>query len=464
MLTIPRHEYLQFLSKYFSINPEIIFQKSIENHIIDPSDSEDVIIEKLKSALGYQRRLLEPLNVALSKSTPFDSIVALLTFKIFDKHCSFLIADQNNIFKLIYFRKELELDFSFTSGEILKIDSCYFKEGKLFTNNIPKPIWFYDFPTIFTIKEFFLDNLPECIYDEAYTSTTNIVHIIGYFYVLSREDHVFCFIHSQELRIRIIPYKTDDLDLSLANKLVRVSYCELDYGPDSYQLKMTEFSNFKILSTVPKELTNKYFRSLIRFEYPSYRMSLSELTDKTVAITKVKLILAEKGESSWQFYGYDSSQAFCLTVFDDLFAEQMTSLMSDTSYFLIDGIYKRGKKYYIRERITNIHVIEFEDEEDISIPISNPNNIIEEKLVIIDLVITEILEKNFVTQDNKTKRFEKIRGISHNQQISINNYNRQYFQKFLVGKSYRVFFVNAKFYAGNLYFILNENSVLSLIT
>ena len=461
MLTITHHEFLQFLSKYFNIDPGIIIQKSIEKQIIDPSDSENIIINKLKSVLGYQRRLLEPLSVALSKSTPFDSIVYLLAFKTFDKHCSLLIADQSNIFRLIYFLKDSELKISFVTDEIYKIDSCYFKDGKLFTNTSPKQIWFYEFPTLFTIKEYFLDNLPECIYDEAYTSKTNFVHIIGYFYTFTREDRLFCFIHSQELQIRLIPYKTDDLDLSVSNKLVRVSYCELEYGSDAYQLKMTEFSEFTMLSSVSKDVSEESFRMFIRFEYPSYRMSLSELTDKSVACAKVKLVQVNKADSSWQFYGYDSSQAVCLIVFDDQFADQLASRISDNSYFLIDGIYRRGRKYYLRERIENIQVIEYEGEEDISIPVSNPEHLIEEKLVIIDLMVTEVLDRTFVTKENKRGRYEKIRGVSYNQQISVNNYNTEYFQIFLVGKFYRLFFVQCKFYAGNLYFIMDSFSKLT---
>ena len=110
----------------------------------------------------------------------------------------------------------------------------------------------------------------------------------------------------------------------------------------------------------------------------------------------------------------------------------------------------------------NIHVFEFEDEdEDISIPVSNPEHIMEEKLVIIDFTVTEILEKSYLSKDNKTEIYEKLRGISYNQQISINNYNKKYFRKFLVGKSYRLFFVQSKFYAGNLYFTMNSSIMIS---
>ena len=127
---------------------------------------------------------------------------------------------------------------------------------------------------------------------------------------------------------------------------------------------------------------------------------------------------------------------------------------------MINGIYKRGKKYYLRERIENIHPIDLEYEEEISIPVTNPEHITEEKLVIIDIVVTEILEKYFLTRDNKQERYEKIKGISHNIQISVNNYSKKFFQKVMVGNTYRLVFVRSKIFSGNLYFTMNRNSYL----
>ena len=462
MLSLDQNEYLIFLSNYFKVNPKTILQKSFDNKIIDTSDSEEIIISKLKSSLGYQRRLLEPLSVALTKSAPFDTIVYLYAFKEFEKHYSLLVADADNIFKLIFFKSSDE-DHLFKTGSILKINSCYFKEGRLLTNQAPKDIWFCDFRTIFTVREYYLDNLPECIYDEKYTKITNFVTIVGYFYIVTKSDKNFCFIHSKELQIRFIPFKLEELDQSVSTKLVRITFCELDYGPDAYQLKMSEFSEFTVLSSIPLVFTPEKFKSLIRFEYPAYRMALSELTEKTVAITKIKLLKVDKIESSWNFYGYDCSQAVCLTVFDDLFAEQLTSLISDDTILLIDGIYRRGRKYYMRERISNIHPIIIEDEEEITIPVSNPEHIIEEKLIIIDIVVTEILEKFYLTRDNKQENYEKVKGVSHNIQITVNNYNKKYYQKFFVGNSYRLFFLKSKFFSGNIYFIMNSNSSLIVL-
>jgi len=181
MESIHYHEYIIFLSKYFGIHPDILLQKSISHGLINEFDSVNVIVSKLKSYLGYQRRLLEPLSVAFTKSASFDTIVYLHAVIRYDKHFSLLIADENNILKLLYFKKDNDESKSFKSGDILKIDSCYFKEGKLLTNQSPKFIWFYEFDSIFMIKDFFLDNLPECIYDETYTKITNLVHIIGHF-------------------------------------------------------------------------------------------------------------------------------------------------------------------------------------------------------------------------------------------------------------------------------------------
>ena len=328
MLSLSSNDFIIFLSKYFSVDPAFIIQKSIDNGIISTSDTENAIISTLSSLLGYQRRLLEPLSIALTKSSPFDSIVSLLAYKDFDKHISLLIADRSNIFKLILFKKELDSP-RFNINSTYKIDSCYFKEGKLLTNNTPKEIWFYNFDHIFTIRDYYLDNLPECIYDEEYTKITSLVNIIGYFYVSIVNDKTFCFIHSKQLQIRLIPFKLEDLNQSYSTKLVRISYCELDYGPDAYQLKMSEFSVFTSLSNFSFDLSTDQFKSLIRFEYPSTRMSLSELTEKVVACTKIKLVNVDKNDSNWYFFGYDSSQAVIFTVFDDIFAEQLASLITD---------------------------------------------------------------------------------------------------------------------------------------
>ena len=53
---------------------------------------------------------------------------------------------------------------------------------------------------------------------------------------------------------------------------------------------MSEFSEFTVLSTIPLEFTPEQFKAFIRFEYPAYRMALSELTEKSVAITKIILV------------------------------------------------------------------------------------------------------------------------------------------------------------------------------
>jgi hypothetical protein len=453
-------DYLTFLSKYFNIPPATILQKSIDLNIISQDDSSDLIVNKLKSTLGFQRRLLEPLSIAFKKTTPFDSLVYLYAFKIFDKHCSFLIADEYNIFRLIYFKRDNSENFSFNVGDILKIDSCYPKDGKLLTNQIPKHIWFYDFSHIFTINDYYLDNLPDCIYDEEYTKKTNLVTIIGYFLSKSKNDKLFCYIYTKELQIRIIPYKIDEIDSSFNNKLVKISYCELDYGPDAYQLKMSEFSEFTILSSIP---LSSDFSSLLRFEYPSFKMSLSELTDKSVAITRVSFLTVDRNDTSWKFYGYDSSQAFCLTVFDTIVAEQLSSIISQNNLLLVDGLFRHGKNLYMRERLANIESLDLDEEDNLTVPISNPNHISEEKFVILDCYVSEILEKFFITKQNKQDSYEKIKAVSYNSSITINNYNKDYFQKFLVGKSYRFFFLRSKFFNNNLYFIMDSTTVIQII-
>ena len=460
MLTSELHEYLVFISKYFSVDSDTIIQKSLDLGIISSDDSPDTIISRLKESIGYQRRLLEPLAVALTKSTPFDTLVSLVTIRSFENHLSLLIADQYNIFRLLYFFKDQQAP-KFPPNSVLKLDSCYYKEQKLFTNSPPRPIWFYDFPSVFTIRDYYINNLPECIYDEDYTKITNLVHIIGYFFTQTRNDKLFCFIHSKELQIRLIPFKIEDLDSSFSTHFVKLTFCELAYGPDAYQLKMTEFSEITELTPIPLVLAPDQFKRLVRFEYPSMRMSLSELTDKTVAATKIKILNFDYSDDTWKFYGYDSSQAVCLTVFDQAFAEQLTSAMTDESFFLIDGIYKRGKRYYLRERPENVQIISYEEEDEIEIPVSRPDQLDEEKLVILDIIVTEITERTFVSKENKHEKYEKLRCISYNTPISINNYNMKYYQKFLVGESYRVFFVKSKFYNGNLYFIMDSNSIFT---
>ena len=67
MISIEHSEYLIFLANYFKVDPYTILQKSIANNIISPSDSSEVISPTLQSLIGYQRRLLEPLSVALLK-------------------------------------------------------------------------------------------------------------------------------------------------------------------------------------------------------------------------------------------------------------------------------------------------------------------------------------------------------------------------------------------------------------
>ena len=125
---------------------------------------------------------------------------------------------------------------------------------------------------------------------------------------------------------------------------------------------------------------------------------------------------------------------------------------------LIDGIYKRGKKYYLRERIENIQSIGLEDEDDISIPVTNPCQLTEEKLVIIDVLVTEITEKSFLNKNNQKEFYERIKGISNSLQITLHNYNKNYFQKLLVGKPFRFFFVKSRFFNNNLYFTMTNNS------
>ena len=457
-----QHEFLSFLSNYFKIKQELIIQRSIDKNIIDPSDSIQTIVDKLQVSLGFQRRLLEPLSVAFTKSTPFDTIVTILAFKDFEKHCALLVADQSNIFKLIVFKKDQPLP-AFQMNSIYKIDSCYLKDGKLLTGIPPKPIWFYNFDQIFSVRDYFLDNLPECIYDEEYTKTTNLVNILGYFLVNIVNDKIFCFIHTKQLQIRIIPFKLDELDHSLSNKFVRISYCELDYGPDAYQLKMIEFSEFMILASNPLNTSFEQFKLLIRFEYPSVRMSLSELTEKLVACSKVKLLSLIQNDHSWSFLGYDSSQAVSITVFDSQFAEWLSTLLSDSTLLLIDGIYKHGKKYYLRERAENIHIFGPDEAEEITIPIVNPENITDEKLVIIDILITEIQEKIYLSKSNKREQYEKISGISQNLSISLHNYNKSLFQRILVGTSYRMFFVRSRIFNDSLYFILDSTSKIEII-
>lgn len=468
MLSVADNEFLTFLAKYFTIPVTTILQKSLDQHIISATDSDKVIIDTLQELLGYQRRLLEPLSVALTKTSAFDTICSLQSLQVFDKHCSLLIADRDNFFRLIYFKKKPTEIIPFTTGDILKIDGCYFKEGKLFTNQLPKKIWFYDLPALFTIRDYFLDNLPECIYDEDYTKKTALVNIIGYLYSFTRNDKLFLFVHSKQLQIRLIPYKTEDLDLSLQGKLVRITYCELDYGPDAFQVKMSEHSVLTVKSTITSTLPPEAITKLMRFEYPSYRMALTELTDKAVAQTKVTLMQVDHTDQAWQFYGYDASQAVCLTVFDELFGELLATYITDPAVFLIDGVYKRGKKYYVRERLENFQLIksdeEEEEEEDMTVPVINPVDIMAEELVILDVYIVEVTDKVFLNKDNKQEKYEKIKGISYNTDVSVHNYNKHYYQKLLVGKTYRLFFCKSKFFAGRLYFIMNSTTVLQVLT
>ena len=67
MISIEHSEYLIFLANYFKVDPYTILQKSNANNIVSPSDSSEVISPTLQSLIGYQRRLLEPLSVALLK-------------------------------------------------------------------------------------------------------------------------------------------------------------------------------------------------------------------------------------------------------------------------------------------------------------------------------------------------------------------------------------------------------------
>ena len=53
MLSLDQNEYLIFLSNYFKVNPKTILQKSFDNKIIDTSDSEEIIISKLKSSWDF---------------------------------------------------------------------------------------------------------------------------------------------------------------------------------------------------------------------------------------------------------------------------------------------------------------------------------------------------------------------------------------------------------------------------
>ncbi len=460
MFSLESNEFMIFLSNYFNIKPEIILQKSIENQIIALTDTENIVISKLKSLLGYQRRLLEPLSVGPTKSSPFDTIVFLHSYKNFDNHYSFLIADQSNIFKLIVFKKDHD-NPTFKKGITLKIESCYYKEGKLLTNVLPKNIWFVEFSHVFFVREYYLDNLPECIYDEEYSKITNLVNILGYFLIIIVSDKLFCYIHSKTLQIRLIPYKIEELNHSFSTKLVRISYCELEYGPDAYQLKMSEFSEFSLLSSIPVIFNSSQFKELIRFEYPTFRMALSELTEKAVACTKIKLLTFERTETCWNFYGYDSSQAVCLTIFDNQFAEFLSLLIFESSTLLIDGIYKRGKNYYLRERVNNIQKLDLEEDDDVIIPVTNPELVTEEKLTILDIYITEVFEKTFLNKDNRPQRYEKIKGITNNLKIMIHNYNDRSFQKLLVGKSYRLFFVKSRFFSENLYFTMSIKTIIS---
>ena len=41
MISIRQNEYLTFLSKYFSVNTEVILERSLENNIISQDDSEE---------------------------------------------------------------------------------------------------------------------------------------------------------------------------------------------------------------------------------------------------------------------------------------------------------------------------------------------------------------------------------------------------------------------------------------
>ena len=375
MISIEHSEYLLFLANYFKVDPQTILEKSIVNNIISASDSSEVISSTLQSLIGYQRRLLEPLSVAFTKNSAFDTIVFIHKIISFDKHYSLLIDDDNNIFKLLYFKKDPAETLPLHEHTIVKIDSCFVKDTSLATNQIPKLIWFYEFPAIFSIREYHIDNLPDCIYDESYTKITNLVTIIGYFLITHQLDKIFCFIHSKELQIRVIPYKLESLPQDLSTKLVKITYCELEYGPDAFQLKLTEFSDFSSLSPISLSLSLKQFSSLLRFEYPSTRMSLIELTDKAVACTKVRILQTDYSDSTWKFYGYDSSQAVCLTVFDTEFGDHIANSLSDDSFFLIDGIYRRGTKFYLRERLENISIISLEEEDDITIPVSRPDQI-----------------------------------------------------------------------------------------
>ena len=462
MISVNNSEYLLFLANYFKIDPQLIIQRSIDHHIILPSDSSDTITSKLQSRIGYQRRLLEPLSCALTKTSPFDSIAYVLKILSFDKHYSLLIADQHNIFKLLYFKKDQKNTLEITESSIIKLDSCFSKDSTLMTNQPPKTLWFYDFPEIFTVREFHIDNLPECIYDESYTRTTNLVHIIGFFLVVTRNDKVFCYIHSKELQIRVIPFKREEINTDFSTKLVRITYCELEFGPDAFQLKLTEFSEFILLSPLPFILPSIKFNILLRFEYPSQRMSLIELTEKSVAATKLRLAVADYCDGSWKFFGYDSSMAVCLTVFDSHFGDHLSNSISDDSFFFIDGIYKHGKHFYLRERLENIQLITIEDEDDITIPISRPDQIDDEKLVIIEFYVTEIIEKTYLSNENKQEKYEKLKGLSFNVPITINNYNKSFFQRILVGQSYRIFFLKSKFFNGNLYFIMDKDSFLKI--
>ena len=463
MSTLMQNEYLIFLSKYFKVDLQFIIQKSIEQKIISDFDSTEVIISKLQSNIGYQRRLLEPLSCAFSKSSPFDTIAFVYKILTFDKHYSLLIADQNNIFKLIYFKKDESDILNINALSIIKIDSCFVKESKLYTNQPPKVLWFYEFLELFAVREYHIDNLPECIYDKDYSKITNLVNIIGFFLTVTRNDKTFCYIHSKDLQIRVIPFKLEAINSDYSSKLVRITYCELEYGPDAFQLKLTEFSDFTLLSPFSLTLSAKKFNDLIRFEYPSNRMSLIELTSNMVAFTKLKLLVSDYSDSSWKFFGYDSSMAVCLTVFDSDFGEHIAHSISDDSLFFIDGIYKHGKHYYLRERLENIQLISLEDEDVISIPISRPDQIEDEKLVIIDLFVTEIIEKLYLSKENKQEKYEKLKGFSFDNSITVNNYNKSFNQTFLVGQSYRLYFVRSKFYNENLYFIMDDRTVINRI-
>lgn len=463
MISIEENEYLTFLSKYFSVPIQDIIEKSIEKNIISQDDSEEVIVSKLKDSLGYQRRLLEPLAVAFTKSTPFDTLASLITYKMFDNHISLLVADQKNILKIIYFFKE-SVEFNFRIGSVVKIDSCYVKDGVAKTNQPPREICFIDMPESFTVREYFLDNLPECIYDEEYTKKTNLVTIIGNFAIKKSKEKQFFFIYSRELQIRIIPYKTEETNVTSNFKLVKISYCELEYGPDAFQLKMTEFSELTILSKISYEISRERFKKLIRFEYPTIKMSLSELTENTVACTKVKVLNAIKIDRVWKFYGFDSSQAVCINVYDEIFANNLDMHISDQTFFLINGIYKRGKNYYLRERLENIEIVNIEEEDEILIPITKPNLIEEEKLFIIDVIVTEILERTYISKEKKQEKYEKIKALSFNVPVTINCYDKEAYHKFLPGCNYRLFFVRSKFFNNNLYFIYDSNSFFNALS